>query len=122
MTDRLALMNMRFSGKHGILPEERETAQPFEVDVELYLDLSPAGRGDDLSKTVDYREVFSIVGEIVQGRSFRLIEAVAETIASRLLAEFSRMGLIEVLVRVRKPKASLPGEHDGSEVEIRRCV
>jgi len=85
MTDRLALMNMRFQGKHGVLPEERESAQPFEVDVELFLDLSAAGRGDDLTKTVDYREVFGIVGEIVEERSFALIEAVAETIAGRLL-------------------------------------
>jgi dihydroneopterin aldolase len=122
MTDRLALMNIRFAGRHGVLPEERQNAQPFEVDVELFLDLSPAGRADDLSKTVDYREVFGIVGDIVQGRSYQLIEAVAETIASRLLAEFSKTGLTEVLVRVRKPQAALPGEHDGSEVEIRRRV
>jgi len=120
MTDRLALINMRFQGRHGVLPDERENAQSFEVDVELYLDLSPAGRSDDLSKTVDYREVFGIVEGIVQGPSFQLIEAIAETIASRLLAEFSGTGLTEVLVRVRKPQAALPGVHDGSEVQIRR--
>jgi dihydroneopterin aldolase len=41
MSDRIALTNMRFEGKHGVLEEERTTAQPFEVDVEL---ISTSGR------------------------------------------------------------------------------
>ena len=53
MTDRILLSRMRFDGRHGVSDEERATPQPFEVDVELYLDLQPAGIDDDLTKTVD---------------------------------------------------------------------
>ena len=120
MTDRLVLSNMRFEGKHGVLEEEKETAQPFEVDAELVLDLRPAGRSDDISRTVDYRDVFRICQDAVEGPSFRLIEALAETIAGRLLAEFATVGLSEVVVRVRKPKVALPGRLDAAMVEIRR--
>ena len=43
MTDRIALVNMRFQGRHGVLPEEQAVPQPFEVDAELFLDLRAAG-------------------------------------------------------------------------------
>lgn len=122
MTDRVALVNMRFEGRHGVLEEEQTTVQPFEVDAELLLDLRPAGLSDDLSLTVDYRDVFRICREVVEGSSFRLIEAVAETIATRLLAEFAPAGVSEVVVRVRKPKVALPGRLDAAQVEIRRLV
>jgi 7,8-dihydroneopterin aldolase/epimerase/oxygenase len=120
MTDRVALINMRFDGKHGVLPEERENAQPFEVDAEIYLDVRPAGLADDITRTVDYREVFRICREVVEGPSFQLIEAVAETIATRLLVEFRAFAVSEVAVRVRKPRVALPGSLDTALVEIRR--
>jgi dihydroneopterin aldolase len=120
MTDRVALSNMRFRGRHGVLEEERGRAQPFEVDVELYLDLRAAGRADDLTQTVDYREAFDICRGVIEGPSRRLIEALAEMIATRLLAAFDAAGVSEVVVRVRKPEVVLPGELDGAAVEIRR--
>jgi len=120
MTDRIALVNMRFEGRHGALDEERTQPQPFEVDAELYLNLAPAGIADDLSLTVDYRDVFEICREVVEGPSVKLIEALAESIAARLLAKFEASAVSEVLVRVRKPEVSLPGELDCAVVEIRR--
>jgi dihydroneopterin aldolase len=120
MTDHVALLNMRFEGRHGVLDFEQTTAQPFEVDAELYLDLGPAGRSDDIELTIDYREVFRICREVVEGPGFRLIEAVAETIAGRILAEFEAVGLSEVVVRVRKSRVALPGSLDAAMVEIRR--
>jgi dihydroneopterin aldolase len=120
MSDRIDLINMRFEGRHGVLDEERLTAQPFEVDVELSLDLAPAGTADDLAQTVDYRDVFRICREVVEGPSLRLIEALAERIAARLLAEFEAAAVSEVVVRVRKPKVMLPGALDAAAVEITR--
>ncbi len=120
MTDHVALLNMRFEGKHGVQDFEQTTAQPFEVDAEIYLDLGPAGRSDDIELTIDYREVFRICREVVEGPSLRLIEAVAETIAGGILAEFEAAGLSEVVVRVRKQRVALPGSLDAAMVEIRR--
>lgn len=120
MTDRVALTNMRFQGRHGVLEEERAQPQPFEIDVELSLDLSLAGVSDDLRRTVDYREVFEIVRDTIEGSSRHLIESLAETIAARLLADFAILGVGEVLVRVRKPNVNLPGALDAASVEITR--
>ena len=48
MTDRIVLRRMVFQGRHGYTEEERAEPQPFEVDVELVLNLQPAGVEDDV--------------------------------------------------------------------------
>jgi dihydroneopterin aldolase len=98
VSDRIVLANMVFQGRHGVLAEERREAQPFEVDVELEIDLRPAGVTDDLARTVDYRTVFEVCRRIVEGPSHQLIEALAEAIAAELLASLAAP---EVVVRVR---------------------
>jgi len=118
VSDRIVLANMQFDGRHGEHDWERATAQPFEVDVELRLDLGPAGRSDDLAKTVDYGRVFDIAREIVESRTFHLLEKLAETIATEVLVTFPLVD--EIGVRVRKPKVKLSGKLDYAGVEIRR--
>ena len=120
MTDRVELSNMVFQGRHGVLELERARAQPFEVDVEIHLDLRPSGLADDLSKTVDYRDVFEICRSVIEGPSRLLVEALAEEIAQKLLALSEPLGATAVVVRVRKPNAPLPGRLDHAAVEIRR--
>jgi dihydroneopterin aldolase len=111
---------MVFQGRHGVLELERARAQPFEVDVEIHLDLRPSGLADDLSKTVDYRDVFEICRSVIEGPSRLLVEALAEEIAQKLLALSEPLGATDVVVRVRKPNAPLPGRLDHAAVEIRR--
>ncbi len=86
MKDRISLLGMAFFGYHGCLAEERANGQRFLVDAVLYLDLAEAGRTDDLSKTVDYGAVFDEVRAVVEGAPCRLLEAVAERVAQKLLA------------------------------------
>ena len=117
MSDRIVLRNMQFSGRHGVYDHELVNPQPFEVDVELVLNLQPAGIDDDLEKTVDYGRVYEIARQVVESTSFRLLEAIAEAISHELLAEFPVM---EVGVRVRKPNVQLGGPLDHAMVEIWR--
>ncbi len=117
MSDRIVLNGMQFYGYHGVMPEEQELGQPFIVDVEMYCDLREAGEKDDLTKTVDYSQVFELVKGIVTGEPYLLIEALAERIAGSVLAEFP---VPEVLVRVKKPHAPLKGIFSDVSVEIRR--
>ena len=118
MTDRIVLANMRFDGRHGVHEYEQATLQPFEVDIELRLNLRPAGIHDDLARTVDYGRVFAVARRIVESTSYRLLEALAEAIGNEILADFPLVD--EVGVRVRKPKVRLPGPLDYAGVEIRR--
>jgi dihydroneopterin aldolase len=117
MSDRITLRGMHFMGRHGVAPDERAEPQPFEVDVIVQLDLSPAAASDALADTVDYAAVFEVARRIVEGRSFQLIEALAAGIADAVLAGFP---VDQVEVRVRKPKAPLPGAFETVEVRLRR--
>ena len=54
-------------GTHGVLPEEQDRAQPFEVDLDLSVDLAPAGTSDRLADTVDYAGVADAASAIVAG-------------------------------------------------------
>lgn len=117
MSDRIVLAGMVFEGRHGWHDYELLEPQPFEIDVELVLNLRPAGVDDDLAKTVDYGRVYAIARQVVESTSFRLLEAIAEAIAHEVLAEFT---VTEVGVRVRKPKVKLGGPLDYSGVEIWR--
>ncbi len=115
--DRITLRGMRFAGRHGALPGEQLTPQPFEVDIVVVMDLTPAAASDDLADTVDYAALFNLARSIVEDRSFRLIEAMAGAIADAVLAAY---GVNEVEVAVRKPQAPLPGEFETVEVRMRR--
>lgn len=117
MTDRIVLRGMVFEGSHGLLPHEQEQPQPFRVDVELVLNLQPAGVEDDVAETIDYRAVYATCRQIVESTRFRLVEALAEAIAHELLAEFPAA---EVGVRVSKPRVDLGGPVELVGVEIWR--
>lgn len=118
MTDRIVLRRMAFWGRHGLTEAERAEAQQFEVDVELFMNLQPAGVDDDIERTADYGTAFEIARELVESTNFKLIEAIAEGIAHELLRV---LPVNEVAVRVRKMRVPVSGTLDHAEVEIRRA-
>ncbi len=115
--DVIRLKNMLFHAYHGVWDEEREVGQRFQVDVEIYGDFSTAGKSDRLKDTVDLYRVYQVVEQVVVRRQFKLVEALAESIAQALLREFA---IQKIRVRVRKPNSPIKGISDGIEVEILR--
>ena len=83
--DVIELRGLRFVAAHGALEEERQRAQPFEVDLDLYADLREAGRTDDLGRTVDYAAVCEAVRAVVEGPHVDLLETLAERVAEQVL-------------------------------------
>jgi len=114
--DRLLLQGMTFRGRHGALPAEREVGGRFTVDVELLADLRAAGGSDRLEDTVDYTDAYELVRQVVEGEPLQLLEAVATSIAHRLL---ELHGVDCARVRVAKTPP-LPGEFRSFAVEIER--
>lgn len=119
MPDEVFLEAVRFYAYHGVNPEERVQGQRFVVDIRLATDLRAAGVTDDLTQTVNYSAVYKRVKAIVEGPPRDLIEALAEDIASALLADFSAS--TAVTVTVRKPEVALKGAMlDAAGVRIHR--
>jgi dihydroneopterin aldolase len=90
-------------GTHGALPEEQDRAQPFEVDVTLAADLSPAGTSDDLADTVDYGAVAATVAAVVTAEHHQLLERLATRIADDVLALDARITAVTATVRKLRP-------------------
>lgn len=117
-TDKVHLNNLAFFAYHGALPEENSLGQKFFLDLELSMDLSVAGQSDKLDDTVCYSTVFQVVQHIVKNERFKLIEALAETIAQELLNNFGQLQAVHL--KVKKPEAPIEGIFDYVGVEIYR--
>lgn len=115
--DKIRIVNMTFYGHHGVDESERDLGGKFHIDVEVAVDLRPAGEADDLSKTVDYKAVYETVARVHDSRRYHLLESLAHDAAQAILESFS---VDEVTVRVRKSSVPLGGLIDYSEVEITR--
>ncbi|MDE0297193.1 MAG: dihydroneopterin aldolase [Candidatus Poribacteria bacterium] len=97
--DKIILKGIRFHGYHGTSESERRVGQKYEVDVELTFSLATAGSTDDIKHTVDYAGVVNLIVKTGTEKSFRLIEALAEQTASRILKRFT---VDEVRITVKK--------------------
>lgn len=117
MGDRIELRGLRASGICGVLPEERDRAQPLEVDLDVVADLSRPGRSDELVDTVDYGAICSIVERVITTETFELLERLAERIAEVVLADEA---VAEVEVAVRKLRPPVPQQLATAGVRISR--
>jgi dihydroneopterin aldolase len=115
--DIIKLTNMVFYAHHGYYEAERELGQRFELDIEVECDLQTAAKSDELEGTIDYRKIYSIAKDAFENYKFKLLETVAERIASEILKSFT---VRAVVIRVRKPHVPLKGFLDHIEIEIRR--
>lgn len=116
--DRITLTRIGVFAYHGVFEEESRLGQRFYISLSLRLDLSEAGRNDDLSATVSYADIAQRVQEIAVGERFQIIEALAEAIAGAVLAEFPSVQ--EVEVTVEKPNAAVAALLENIAVTITR--
>ena len=115
--DHIILTGIRALGAHGVLPEEQARPQPFEVDLDLAVDLGPAGRSDALSDTVDYDGLTAKVVGILESGGCALLETLAARIASACRVDPRIQG---VTVTVRKLRPPVPALLDHVAVRIER--
>lgn len=111
------LKGLEFYGYHGVLEEERTIGQRFLVDVDIFLTTDELLWIDELTSTVNYAEVFSVVKNCVEIEQFKLIESLAEEICTRLLERFDCRA---IRVEIHKPNAPIPGVVRDISIEITR--
>lgn len=117
--DYIHVNEMEFWGNHGVFAEETKLGQRFRVTLSLAVDLQEAGQTDDLEKTVNYAEAFFICQKIVETNPAKLVETVAERIATEILTKFK--GRVKgCKVMVIKPDPPIPGHYRSIAVEITR--
>lgn len=115
MTQIVKLINCEFFAHHGVMPEEHQVGGRFAVDIELSVNIEDAAKTDQLSKTVDYEQIYDILRTIMTTQKKYLIESLAYQIGKTVLNQFA---LVEgALVRVRKINPPVGGVCDYAEIE-----
>ena len=102
-SDRVELRGLRLLALVGVLPEERERAQPLELDLDVQLDLAIAGASDDLADTVDYGHLCQVATNVATVGHIALLETLAERVAAAVLDADGRIAALTVAVRKLRP-------------------
>lgn len=104
----------------GVLPHERITPQPVELDISLKTSIEVAARSEDLVDTLDYAAIAAGLASYVQSTHFQLIETLAEAIVQWLWV-FSP-AIDHVHLELRKPKALPQAKTVGLKIARNRSL
>ncbi len=107
------LEGLRFRGRHGALAEERKLGGPFRVDLTIDV-ATPRKLRDRLSDTLDYRAAYARTKELMEGRPFRTIEALADALA-RAIVRLPKVRQARVRVTKLAPPL-MPGATAAAEI------
>lgn len=101
--DRIEISELEVFFHVGVPDEERQKPQRLLIDIEMEHDFALAISGDDVTCTIDYDAVCRSITALGEGRSWKLIEKLAEDVAQTILSRFQPQK-----VRVRILKFILP--------------
>ena len=100
--DVIFIHGLKVKTRIGVFDWERRIKQNLLIDLEVETDCRKASENDDLNDALSYKDVASRVSELVAESQFKLVESVAERIASVILEEFPTTWC---RVKVSKPRA-----------------
>ena len=96
--DYIHIEGLKVEGKHGVGEMERKVEQEFEISVKMGVDTKVAATSDKLADALDYAPVKDNIVNVIQGKSFYLIEKLADTIATEILKD-KRITKVELTIR-----------------------
>jgi len=103
IADHIEIVGITSEGVHGVYAEEALAAQPFVVDVALWLNTDEAVAGDELPATIDYVSASRVVREVVETSTILLVESLTAAVCEALL---EIPALLAVRATVHKPRAA----------------
>jgi dihydroneopterin aldolase len=95
----IRLEGLSVFGHHGARPYEKEAGQRLEVDLILEPVNTASETSDRLADTIDYDLLYKLVREVVEGKSYHLLESLARATADAILERFA---IRKVTVRIAK--------------------
>jgi len=86
--DAILIRDLRVETLIGIHKRERHVAQTVSIDLDIGLPGTAVFKSDKVADTIDYEQVALRIKALAASGHFRLVETLAERIASLLLDEF----------------------------------
>ena len=106
MSDAIQVRCLRLWAHVGVLDFERREGQWFELDLELDVDLSAAGRSDGLADTLDYSQLITALQQLARSLICQTLEHYSERILDRIEELY---GPVPIRLELRKCHAPVPG-------------
>lgn len=117
--DKVFLRDARFIVSLGVTEEERANPQEISLNLSWTIDLTAAEQSDELGDTICYFGLWTLVNQLLAGRSFKLVEFLAGEIIRACFEAYPAMETMTV--QVQKPGA-LRGQNVAfAGVEITRA-
>ena len=116
--DKILIRDLAVTTIVGTLEKERVTPRTVLFNLELALNLAPAGRSDDLCCSVNYQQVARRLTELGRESKFFLIEALAERACALILEEFPAVETVKLTLD--KPGALSEAASVAVSIERRR--
>jgi dihydroneopterin aldolase len=113
----IELENMEFYSYHGHFREEQVVGNHFLIDLRFETDTSRAQHSDQLTDTVNYQVVYTLVKNEMAKKS-KLLEHVAQRILNAIFNEFE--GISEASVKVSKLNPPMGGKIQKVSVTLSR--
>jgi 7,8-dihydroneopterin aldolase/epimerase/oxygenase len=102
--DQITIKDLAAPFHIGVPDAERAQPQQLAITITLELDTRPAAARDDLSQTIDYHALADRVLQFGQGRSWKLLETLANDLADAILLEFKPLRLTLQIKKFILPK------------------
>jgi len=99
-TTRLFLTGIGAMGRHGANPGEKDEPQAYVAD----LDVEVVVGGDAIEETADYRALVAAARDVIESRSFDLLESIAAAVANAVVVH---PGVVRATAIVHKPSAAV---------------
>lgn len=112
-SDVVFVKGLKVEAVIGVYDWERAITQPLLIDIALETDISEAAATDDVTHALNYKEVCDDVSAWCQELKAKLLEHLAEQIASKLLAKYNCR---KVTLSVAKPTAIEPADAVGVQI------
>ena len=114
-TFTIALNNLRFYSRHGVLEHEKEYGNEFIVNLSVVIPFREELAADSLENTASYADLFEIVRDEMN-ISRRLLETVALSIKTRLLNRFPM--IVKGFISIEKVHPPIQGMIGSASVTL----
>jgi dihydroneopterin aldolase len=111
----IGVEGLQFYSHHGYHKEEQVLGGKYVVDIYMHVDVTEAAALDQLTKTINYEQIYQITKTEMEAHS-KLIEHVCKRILDAIKANFT--SITNIKVRVSKHNPPLRGNVERVFVEL----
>jgi dihydroneopterin aldolase len=115
--DRIFLTELKVETIIGYYDWERQVKQNVLIDLEFATDIAATAKHDDITRTLNYKNIAKRTQAFVAESKFHLLETLAEKLAELLVREFD---LAWLKITLHKPGAIRNSRDVGIVLERRR--